>query len=481
MPSILFRNIAGILNTLIRPKLLNPQGFGLWSLLNTIPSYAGHLHLGSRTYMRFDIPRLLAAGDEDAVKKVESSVFWGSLAPNVGAATALLILAATGRFATEIWVGLIAMAAIVVLNCLYANRITVLKGRQMYRQLSRVMYLRNTSQLILSISLMLWLGIYGLFIALPITQIIALLYLHRRHPRKITVGFSKKIYFDMVRQGLPLTIYGLLMTLMITSGRFLVAGYLSTEEVGYYALASLIHRGMIQFPGAAREVLEPRIMENSGSLHEKAVLNRYLYRPLVINACYLPLIIGPIYFLLSPLIGSLLPLYTESIIPLQIILFGFFFLAVSFPLRSILIAQGLQKFIALITFVTLLVNVGLSLLALAAGTGIIGVSIANGIGYAVLLFLMAALLRLKGGILFPLSKLWPVLTSVPLLCLGIWASRMLIEPQLGTGWLGAMAQSALLFGTGLALLTVAEHKMTLLKGLSPLSILRTILRKITKS
>ena len=118
---------------------------------------------------------------------------------------------------------------------------------------------------------MLYMGLYGLFIALPLSVIIGLIYLRSRCPLEPAGRFSWPVYLELVREGGPLAIFAFLMTLMITSGRLLVAGYLTTEEVGYYALATLALRGMLNFPGAAREVVEPRIMEKADTLHLEAV------------------------------------------------------------------------------------------------------------------------------------------------------------------------------------------------------------------
>jgi O-antigen/teichoic acid export membrane protein len=477
-PSVLFRNVVGILNTFIRPKLLNPQCFGLWSLLNTIPSYTCYLHLGSRDYMRFAIPRLEGLGDEEAALRVEASVFWGALVPNAGVAAALLVLAAAGRWlTTEMRIGLAAMAVLVVLTCVYEYCVNLMKGRQMFRDLSRGMYLRNASQLILSVLLMLYMGIYGLYIALPAAIIISLFYLRTRYPFERVGRFSWPVYLDMVREGYPLAIFAFLMNLMVSSGRLLVAGYLSTEEVGYYALSTLALSGMLDFPGAAREVIEPRIMEEAHTLHDPSVLDRYIYRPLVINACYLPLIIAPLYFLIPPLIEWLLPLYVKGIAPLQAVLFGFYFLAVFYPLRGIIVACHRQKEAALLTALGVLINVGFSLIALKTGFGILGVSVANSASYAVLLLLMAGLLYWRCGIRFPIAKVWPVMAAFLLLCAAVWASRTLIQPLTGGGFMGAIIQSTLLVGLGFVLVTLAEYKIPLLRGLSPLSILRTMVCK----
>ena len=476
-PSVLFRTVVGVLNTIIRPKLLGPQWFGLWSLLNIIPAYASYLQLGTRDYMRFTIPRLEAHDDDSTVHKVESSVFWGTLIPNCGVAAALLATAACMHLETDIRIGLAAMALLTILTCMYEYGVNLMKGHQMFRDLSHVMYLRNASQLILSVFLMLYMGLYGLLIALPLSLSISLLYLRTRYPFDRIGRFSWPFYCKMVREGFPLAILAFLMTLMITSGRLLVAGYLTTAEVGFYALATIALRGMLDFPQAAREVVESRLMEKSDSLKRKTVLDQYLYRPLVINACYVPLVITPLYFVLPHLIRLILPLYTDGIAPLKIVLFGFYFLSIFYPLRGIIVALHMQKQAAMLTGVCVLINIGLSLIALETGFGIIGVSIANNVSYAILLILTIGLLRLQKGIPFPLKKTWPLITAFLLFCGAIWISKIWLEPLTGSGFIGALIQSGILFISGILLLVIAEYRLPLLKGISPLSAFRIMLRK----
>ena len=480
-PSVVFRNVVGLLNTFIRPKLLSPQSFGLWSLLVVIPDYSTYLPLGSRDYMRFEIPRLEALGDEKAIQEIEASVFWGALLPNLGIALALLVLSVVSHFATEVRVGLVSVAIFVVLNNIYIHGLTLMRGRQMFRDLSHLIYFFNTTRLVLSILLIYFFEIYGLFIALPINLILALFFLRSRCPVFPSGRFSRKVYFEMIRGGFPLTVLSFMMTLMMTSGRLLIAGCLTTEEVGYYALSTLALSGLLKFPGAAREVVEPRIMEKADSLHNEGILDRYLYQPLVLNACYLPLILAPLYFLLPALVEWLLPRYIQGIVPLQIIILGFYFLATFYPLRGFVVALRLQTGTALLASLAVLINVGLSFAALKAGFGIVGVAAVNSASYALLLIFVAVLLRLRRNISFPFSKIWPVFTAFPVLCISIWGSHLLIEPWVGSGLIGALVQAALFFGVGLVLLTVAEHNMKLLKGVSPLSLFRTILQKITRS
>jgi len=476
-PSVLFRSLAGIANLLIRPRLLNPEWFGLFSLLNVIPGYCRYLHLGSRDYMRFSLPKLQADGQDDEVLRIEASVFWGSIVPNATVAVVLLLLAAFAGFEFEMSIGLAAMAVLVVFTCLYEHCVTVMKGHQMFRELSRGMYVRNATQLGLSITLMLMFGFYGLLVALPIACLTGLIYLRRYYPSGKPGRFRLPVYAGMVREGLPLAASAFLMTLMVTNGRLLVAGYLTKEDVGCYALATLALTGMLQFSGAAREVVEPRIMEQANTLRDPAVLNRYLYRPLVINACCVPLIIAPLYFLLPPLIDWFLPKYSSGVPPVQVALFGFYFLALFYPLRGIIVAHRMQVASAFVLLLCLGINVGLSFVALERGAGITGVALANSISYAALLLLTIAALNGLRGVPMAIRKTWPVLAAFPVLCGTVYASQTWLAPKLPAGLPAAIIQSALVGGTGLGLLALAIPRMDVLGGKTPGSVLRSMLSK----
>jgi O-antigen/teichoic acid export membrane protein len=479
-PSVFFRSVVGVFNVIIRPKLLTPDWLGIWSLLNVIPSYTRYLHLGSRDYMRFTVPQLVIQGKQDEAARVESSVFWGSLTPSLAVSLALILLAVFGNNSFDIRIGLGAMALLVVLTCLYEYHATVMKAHQLFRDLSRGMYLRNASQLLLSVVLMSLFGLYGLFVAVPLSQALGLFYLYSRSPCRRPGRFSWRLYGSMVNEGLPLALFAFLMTLMVTSGRLIVAAGLSREDVGYYALAAMALNGMLTFPGAAREVVEPRIMEQADAMHRPEILNRYLYQPLVLNACYLPLIIIPLYFMLPPFLRSMLPRYAPGIPALQIILLGFYFLAVFYPLRGIIVACKLQRLVAVCMVFCISANVGLSLLALRLNTGITGVATANTVSYAVLLIVMVFLLARFRGIRFPLKKIWPVWSAFPLLCISIWASQTWIAPRITNEYFSALLQSGLLVFAGFCLITLAGQKISILRGISPLAGLKAVLKKPSK-
>ncbi|MCD6416053.1 MAG: hypothetical protein J7M08_05095, partial [Planctomycetes bacterium] len=51
-----YRMGLGLITAFIRPKLLSPEYYGIWTLLKLIPNYLSYAHGGTRTAMRYLIP-----------------------------------------------------------------------------------------------------------------------------------------------------------------------------------------------------------------------------------------------------------------------------------------------------------------------------------------------------------------------------------------------------------------------------------------
>lgn len=440
----MFRQLGGLVNTFVRPKFLTPEWFGLWNLLNVIPAYSTYLHLGARDYLRYILPYHEARGEHEDIIQARAVVFWGAMVPNTVVALILIGFAAWGHVEMDVRAGLAAMAVIVVLTSYYEYCLTVLKGHQQFATLSNGNYLRTGSMLLLSIGLMIPFGIYGLYVAIPVSLLLVILYFRTRHRFEERIPFDGGLFIRMVKAGFPITAFAFLTTAMVTSGRLVVAGTLGNEQLGYYAISAMMLRGLLTLPGATREVVEPKMMEVRDQLRSPDTVRKYLVQPLLSSALYLPLIVGPSIFILPLFIHWVLPEYAPGIEPCQILLVGFYFLGMNYTLRGMLVGLGLTTWASLIMGVLLGVNVGLSLWLVHQGYGLNGVALGNTISY----------------LLLYVALMWLLMVQIPgregMKGLGqIWALMLLSMIWPGLLWLSGGHQvsdgigSTLLF-TGLA-------------------------------
>ncbi len=104
--SSIFQKLLGVFTALARPKLLSPELFGLWSVLNVLPNYASYLHLGSRSSMRFLIPVYETRGEEEKISATKAAVYRGTLLPTLLFALVLLLSALFLDLQIEMRIGL---------------------------------------------------------------------------------------------------------------------------------------------------------------------------------------------------------------------------------------------------------------------------------------------------------------------------------------------------------------------------------------
>ena len=94
-------------------------------------------------------------------------------------------------------------------------------------------------------------------------------------------------------------LYNFTAILINTSDRIIISYFLGTEQLGYYGIADMVLGFIIQIPGTAREVIEPRMMQDIYKCSMKEHLNEYFIKPMFHTAYLMPFLIGGI-FLLCP-------------------------------------------------------------------------------------------------------------------------------------------------------------------------------------
>jgi O-antigen/teichoic acid export membrane protein len=101
-----FRQFLSVLTAFVRPKLLSPENFGLWNLFKIIQTYSSYMHLGSRSSMRYLIPFHESRKEEDKIRDIKGSCYWGSFYLNLMLAMILVLIAFLNGLSREQRMGL---------------------------------------------------------------------------------------------------------------------------------------------------------------------------------------------------------------------------------------------------------------------------------------------------------------------------------------------------------------------------------------
>ena len=431
-----YRQFWGLLTAFLRPKLLSPADFGLWNLLRIIPDYVSYGALGLNSAMRLNVPRERAAGNQEAVTELEDTAWTGVLCSNGFFALVLVILGMSGHWGHKVSWGLIAMGFTFILLSVSEYKMNSLKAHEGFGILTATNFFHITLNSILTVVLLLAFGIYGLYIALPTAHLLTIWYMYRRDGHLPHLRFNFTRFKQMVTFGLPVMALGVIIMLVQTSDRLIIAMMLGNEELGYYGISNMIMGFLMNVPGAAREVLEPRLMRELEHHGIEKISNSYLFKPLFQTSYLMPMMVGPVVLCLPVAVSILLPRYTPGVTATQILSIGGYFFAHIIVLRGIIAARNLQLRAFKLVLLGLVWNVVWSMTAIAKGYGIVGVALCSLSSflliYLVLFWLMKRDLNLGQHPLWPAYR-WRLCLPFPCMLGLLFALNLWPNP---TGWYG---------------------------------------------
>lgn len=416
-----FRQMLGAVTAFLRPLLLSPEQFGLFSLLRTLPLYAQRLHLGAHNGLRYLIPLYESRQQTHTVADLKGTVLKASLAMN-GLMVAILvsIAAFAGDLAIELRVGLMLTAAFALIACFVDYYTAELKGAQRFRLVGLSNYLGAVALLVVSVPLMLWHGLYGALAGQVIATGVVLGWMIRRRIAGKRSGFDWILLKTAVSLGLPTLLFNVGLLLIRTADRFVISYHSGFEALGYYALGTMIAGYLLDIPGATREVMEGKLFREMDAHSQAEAFHRYAQMPMVSMSFTMPWLIAPLYLALPVVIGQFLPAYHPGIVSAQWLCLGSWFLAVSYPIRGVLAANRWQLAALVILGMALCLHIGLSWWWLSSGYGIEMVAISTSIAFLVVLLgtLLMALFRL-GERPAGLPRDLLLMTSLPLSTFGV--------------------------------------------------------------
>jgi len=394
--SIAFRQMLGVVVAVLRPKLLSPEHYGLYSLLKVIPGYGAFVPLGARQAARFSIPRFQAEKREDRVLAMESALYFGTFWANLLFIVIFFCVALPEAVTTVHRVGVAAFGLFILINWYFDYQITLLKAHQRFDLVSRANYIAALMACG-SLPLLYFFGIYGLIAAMVLNVAVVSAMLRALYPLPALPRFDWREYVRMMREGFPVMCIGLGILAIRTTDRFVISGMLGTEQLGFYAIAVMAFNFLMNLPTVSREIMEPMLMQSLAQQGERENLDRFLFVPLLHTLYLLPVLVGGAFFAAPLFLPLLLPRYAAGVPATQILVVGSFFLGLCYVLRGILVARGWQYQALLVAGAVFAVNLAGSIGLVRVGWGIEGVGLASAISFALLFVGLLTLIRVRVG------------------------------------------------------------------------------------
>lgn len=401
--------------------ILGPEMFGIWALFRILMSYFPLAGLGTIRALEVEVAR--AGVGQTEVEGAEQQALWGRAM--VGLALAVFVPVSTAAALAALWLptspmrtALWGVAATLLLDRLWTYAYTYLRAVGHLKRFATIETLQALLQAALTTVMALAWGLPGAILGMLMASLAGVCLLARSVPAR--PALLPEQVRRLVRLGLPICLTGFLTTALMTADRIVVGAFAGIDDLGRYAFAvSLAGLGMVS-AYVVRAVIFPEVYSGSAASGVAENTRLHVERTLRPFAVLLSPIAGLAALVLAPFITWMMPTYAGTVLVAQ--LFVFVGLAQGLTTLTTLgiIAADHQRILPLLSLAALVLTVAISVTALEAGLGLLGVAagalIARTAGAAGLIH---RLLRIAG-----LAS--PLRTSVSIILPLAWCSSAVV-------------------------------------------------------
>lgn len=304
---------------------VEPLEYGMYSTCLLLQTYMAYLQLGSLSAFNRDYPQLVGAGKIEEANKYRNTVFSFLLCIyGIGLILVVLGMLTIGKGSTldsRITVGFILTAIITVLTVIenYGNyRCRIDKG---FKYPSVVTLLELLS-LPFSLLLIPRMGYYAIYITSILAMMIGIIFYFKPSYRDFKFSIDKVMLKMILVSGMPLLINGLIWTVVNSIDKFVILGFINTQELGVYGIAQNAFSYMVLIPSAMSQLFYVKMGKEYGKNNDVNVLTEVSMKFSSVLAAITSLIALAAFFFLPILVDTFMPKYSDGVPSAQILIVG---------------------------------------------------------------------------------------------------------------------------------------------------------------
>jgi len=328
------QSIRGI----IIPKLLGPVQYGIYNGLMIIPDYLVHFHFGSISALKREVAFAYGRKDFDLANKIKNLVF----IQYIGLIFIFVFFLFISTFFLEaeypklIINGIRLLCPLILIQCVVDVYLEeTLKAENRFELVSKAEIFRSILGFVVVIGMVILWKLYGLLLGLALAMMLKGLYILVNWEHHFKWCWDKDELIRLIKIGFPIVLGLILMTSFESVDRIMVIKFLSSKELGYYALALTIMKFLLIFQVGVYRVLEPKIYKLYAKVNDIKKMKDAVWQPLCIMTNLYPLIMGLVFIAVPYFIHYLFPKYIQTISCAEIMVLGsffFFWMKVHIPL-----------------------------------------------------------------------------------------------------------------------------------------------------
>ena len=316
-----------VLMGIIIPKLVSPLKFGLWRSLMIIHQYATFANIGTYAAMGLEMPYHQGKGDFKKKNIVKTNTFYFNvlISSIIGIILIISSLFTNGEYREFYVYGFVLFAFLTFFSNISDFYLQLLRVEKEFSLISKLTVLQISSNLILSISLLIILeNVLVLAFAIIFSNLLLIYYAVKKCGIPIFNNFNKSETVRLIYVGFPLLLNGILFELIRSLDQILIIAFLNPEALGYYGLAIAIQRIGFLIPGVLGSTTMPYLYEEYGRTHDIQRVSKIFEKSLTIVSLICAIVIVGMCVFIHLLINYYLTEYTVSLPILYTLLLGMF-------------------------------------------------------------------------------------------------------------------------------------------------------------
>jgi len=312
-------------------KILGPTEYGKWVALLLIYQLGAYVHLGIISGMSREVPFHLGRGEKEESDAYRDCGYTGVLFLTT---LFFFVILAIDFFAWDDYTeltrfGLPVMALAVLLENLTFTYHNIFRAEGRIAPVSQSWTIQGISNLALSIPLVIVFGVYGLFSALLLSNVLTLLYLRHRATWRFRLRLQWERTGRLLMKGLPIMAYLFVGVLLTQVDKLVLVRLAERADLGLYGIASTVS-GMLRYiTTSASFVLFPRFLSKYGRTGDIGSLARNVKEPTFAFSIFIPVFLSLVYVWIQIPIDHVLPKFHDGIEAMRILVCGTVFFSLA--------------------------------------------------------------------------------------------------------------------------------------------------------
>ena len=384
-----FSQFLGFFTSTLMRRFLGHYYMGIWQILGVILGYSTWANLGTENAVFYKLPMARGSGDDAEAENVKNVVFSFVACVSIALSSLTLVIALIMRtmLPRELFIGLLAVSALIVLQRVYTYHVMLLRANKNFTVLSLSIAFDAAVNLLLVIFFVSHMRLYGLYIVVMAMPVLNVMFIRLFSPYQIRYDLKLNKLISYIRFGLPIFLGNVVDQLLKSIDKIMIAKMMGLVPVGLYSLTSMATNYTTEASKNFSIVITPYFLEDYGKSKDIRKVSKYLVTSAEIMSCFMATLLGAIYLAVPVFVTHILPQFKDGIMAMRISLLAAFFQMASPQSTNFLIAVDKQMRLLVILGLGLLVNIVGNYLLLSHGYGISGASAATALS-SLIIFLI---------------------------------------------------------------------------------------------